>query len=195
MRKRIISKVLIPFAIIAGVLGDVSKSSETKLSKCPSGIESGTSFWLDGPENWKLVIKKQKDISLMPNNSSLSEEIGVLKLKLLEEFRYFVEQKISVEDGRIEPTSDFSWENMKLPIAAMVDLGACIDKDRVFVSGGWSKKSMDNADRIIDFEKAWDELADLSLDEIDRLEENYPEVFECNDAACIREIIKRVKKG
>ena len=164
----------------------------------------GTKLIILDENQWKIRVTKLKNLKDAPNNKSLAEHIALLKLDAVEEYQKFLKTKISstwTKYGVYKYSTNFdsSWDVMKLSIAAMKDLGTCIEKNRILVSGGWSSKSVERVTRIFDLEEVFYELFSLEMEDpkfdIDKLEKKYPTILETEDPKVLRKVINNWRKN
>ena len=80
---------MIALAILIGIPALPIYSLEYKLSKCPVDTPLGSQFIWDGPDQWKVIIGKKKFLENPLNNESLAEEMGLLKLNVIESLHLF----------------------------------------------------------------------------------------------------------
>jgi len=141
----------------------------------------------------------------------LAEHIALLKLDVVEDYQKFLNlrlksdtsnvSKIKTKDGDYIYIENFddSWEIMKRSIASMKNIGTCIEKNRILLTGEWSTKSMKRVVRIIELEKAFDDL--LMLEMVDpkfdiyNLLKKYPRILDSEDPIFVRKVIDNWKKN
>ena len=187
-------------------------------SNCSLAPSTGAKFMVTGPDSWKflMTVQEYKD-----NDKFLTEKIGLLKLKAAEEFREFlklninnkkelikeesIEEDLSIQDFKksVESFSinrNFDWNDMK-PILASMKSFHCYDEVRIVLSGKWTSNSFENAYRLINLEKAWQELLDLdfvvgedSILEDKKFNKKFPKLDESDDPEYIRNAITYIKK-
>ena len=141
----------------------------------------------------------------------MAEHIALLKLDVVEDYQKFLNlrlksdtsnvSKIKTKDGDYIYIENFddSWEIMKRSIASMKNIGTCIEKNRILLTGEWSTKSMKRVVRIIELEKAFDDL--LMLEMVDpkfdiyNLLKKYPRILDSEDPIFVRKVIDNWKKN
>ena len=175
------------------------------IKNCPEDFPSvGKKLVPTGENEVKIIITKKKKLKDALNNESLAEHIALLKLDVVEDYQKFLNSdvsKIKTKDGDyiyIESFDD-SWETMKKSIASMKNIGTCIEKNRILLTGEWSTKSMKRVVRIIELEKAFDDL--LMLEMVDpkfdifNLLKKYPRILDSEDPKFVRKVINNWKKN
>ena len=195
--KRSLPQVFIALAILCGVTTFPSYSLEKKIPNCPEFLKVGIKFTPEGSENWRLIITESRSL----RNQSLTQAIAILKLDVIEKINYWIGptdySKTSFEGGsKIIETADMSWNKMKNYIASMEDLGTCFGKNKksIYFTGGLRSQSLIRVSKLIDFDKAKNELMSLIPDDDDYNDEKVRQYIKCDDAECIRRIIKSVEK-
>ena len=166
---------------------------------CPEDFPAvGQKFIWTGENEFKLIITEQKFLRDALNNDSLAEYIATLKLDVVEDYQKFLYSKVVFAKTKyggetLTEKFDNSWNTMKKSIAAMKNLGTCIEKNRILFSGEWSSKSIKRAARIIDLEEAFEDLFRLEQEDpkfnIDQLEKKYPTILNSEDPKVLRKFI------
>ena len=175
------------------------------MKNCAEDFPSvGKKLIATGENEFKIIITKKKKLTDALNNESLAEHIALLKLDVVEDYQKFLNSnvsKIKTKDGDniyIENFDD-SWETMKKSIASMKNIGTCIEKNRILLTGEWSTKSMKRVARIIELEKAFDDLLMLEMVDpkfdIDNLLNKYPRILDSEDPKFLRNVINNWKKN
>ena len=124
------------------------------IKNCSEDFPSvGKKLILTGENEFKIIITKKKELTDALNSESLAEHIALLKLDVVEDYQKFLNlrlksdtsnvSKIKTKDGDYIYIENFddSWEIMKRSIASMKNIGTCIEKNRILLTGEWSTKS------------------------------------------------------
>ena len=182
------------------------------IKNCSEDFPSvGKKLIFTGENEYKIIITKKKELTDALNNESLAEHIALLKLDLVEDYQKFLNlelksdasnvSKIKTKDGDYIYIENFddSWEIMKRSIASMKNIGTCIEKNRILLTGEWSTKSMKRVVRIIELEKAFDDLFMLEMVDpkfdIHNLLKKYPRILDSEDPIFVRKVIDNWKKN
>ena len=182
------------------------------MKNCAEDFPSvGKKLIATGENEFKIIITKKKKLTDALNNESLAEHIALLKLDVVEDYQKFLNlrlksdtsnvSKIKTKDGDYIYIENFddSWEIMKRSIASMKNIGTCIEKNRILLTGEWSTKSMKRVVRIIELEKAFDDL--FMLERVDpkfdiyNLLKKYPRILDSEDPIFVRKVIDNWKKN
>ena len=182
------------------------------IKNCSEDFPSvGKKLILTGENEFKIIITKKKELTDALNSESLAEHIALLKLDVVEDYQKFLNlrlksdtsnvSKIKTKDGDYIYIENFddSWEIMKRSIASMKNIGTCIEKNRILLTGEWSTKSMKRVARIIELEKAFDDL--FMLERVDpkfdiyNLLKKYPRILDSEDPIFVRKVIDNWKKN
>ena len=160
---------------------------------------TGTKITVLDENQFKIMITDSKPLQDALNNESLAEHIALLKLDVVESYQKFIGSEISqisTKYGGYKYTEKFdnSWNTMKKSIASMKDLGTCIEKDRIFFSGEWTKNSFTKVSKIIELEDLYDELLSLSLEDPEFKIEDYSYLLSTEDPTLLNEFIENWKK-
>ena len=203
-------KIPITIGIFLGMpLNTQSLFAEEK-SACSRAPSPGTKIIVTGPDSWKSLVTvwEPKD-----NDKFLTEKIGLLKLKAAEEFLdYLGEVSTKLEIKQVQNNKgelikqsytherNIDWNGIK-PILMSMKSFHCYDKDRIFVSGGWTSDSLKNANALIDLKKAQEELFNLemvleanSMFYDKKIKKKFPKLYETDDPEYIRNAITYIKK-
>ena len=182
------------------------------IKNCSDDFPSvGKKLIFTGENEYKIIITKKKELTDALNNESLAEHIALLKLDVVEDYLKFLNlrlksdtsnvSKIKTKDGDYIYIENFddSWEIMKRSIASMKNIGTCIEKNRILLTGEWSTKSMKRVVRIIELEKAFDDLFMLEMVDpkfdIHNLLKKYPRILDSEDPIFVRKVIDNWKKN
>ncbi len=181
-------------------------------SACSRAPSPGTQIMVTGPDSWKSLVTvwEPKD-----NDKFLTEKIELLKLKAAEEFLDYlggVSTKLEIKQvqnnkGEIRESYTYErnidWNGIKHILMSMKSFH-CYDKDRIFVSGGWTSDSLKNANALVDLKKAQEELFNLEMllgpDSKDsilydkKIIKKFPKLYETDDPEYIRNAITYIKK-
>ena len=182
------------------------------IKNCSDDFPSvGKKLIFTGENEYKIIITKKKELTDALNNESLAEHIALLKLDMVEDYQKFLNlrlksdtsnvSKIKTKDGDYIYIENFddSWEIMKRSIASMKNIGTCIEKNGILLTGEWSTKSMKRVVRIIELEKAFDDL--FMLERVDpkfdiyNLLKKYPRILDSEDPIFVRKVIDNWKKN
>ena len=182
------------------------------IKNCSDDFPSvGKKLIFTGENEYKIIITKKKELTDALNNESLAEHIALLKLDVVEDYLKFLNlrlksdtsnvSKIKTKDGDYIYIENFddSWEIMKRSIASMKNIGTCIEKNGILLTGEWSTKSMKRVVRIIELEKAFDDLFMLEMVDpkfdIHNLLKKYPRILDSEDPIFVRKVIDNWKKN
>ena len=202
MSIRNISLKIIKFGLLLAFLSLGSKTLAIDIETCSENVPPvGTYLRKQDKNHWKIIITKYRFLEDASNNESLEEYIGVLKIDLVEGFQKFIGTTVSstpTDYGtKFIENFDNSWNSMKRSIASMKILGTCVKNDRIYISGEWSTKALNRAEKIIEFDQVWDELVNLAVEDsrFDSELKKNPKIFEIKDPKILKEVIDNWRKN
>ena len=174
------------------------------LTSCPKDYDPDR---YEMPKPGIIKVNVRKSIVDANNNESLREHLALLKLNAVESYSRFINSEstsISTKYGekRYIEKYDTSWDFMKKLIASMEEKYICIkkgiNKDAIFLTGEWSKESLNIVDRIIAYREARRELSALRREDpkfnYKELVKKYPNIFSTEDPKYIWKAIDEWKK-
>ena len=199
---------IIKFGLVAGSFLSNSRLLAENLKSCPQNLPKlGVHLYLDsnkGPRTTSTLNQRLKDPL---DNESLQSYIALLKLKVVKQYQDFVfgirwtSESTKYGGERITKKSKATPSQKKLSLVSMRGIGACMKGRDIIFSGEWSLESIENAKRVIQLEKAWDEIEKLMSEDpkfdsegFDKLDEKYPNIYTTEDPKILLEAIDYWKK-
>ena len=199
---------IIKFGLVAGYFFINRQLLAENLKSCPQNLpKNGVHLTLDSKKLPRMTSTFSKVIIDPLNNASLQEYVALLKLKVVKRYQEFIFGQTFTSEAtkyggeRIIKKSKATPYEKKLSLVSMRGIGACIKGRVIIFSGEWTSESIESAKRVIQLEKAWDEIEKLISEDpkfdsegFDKLDKKYPNIYTTEDPKILLEAIDYWKK-
>ena len=199
---------IIKFGLVAGSFFSNSRLLAENLKSCPQNLPKlGVHLSLDSKKRPRTTSTFNQSLKDPLDNESLQSYIALLKLKVVKQYQDFIfGTKLTSESTkyggtRITNKSNATPSQKKLSLVSMRGIGACMKGRDIIFSGEWSLESIESANRVIQLEKAWDEIEKLMSEDpkfnsegFDKLDKKYPNIYTSEDPKILWEAIDYWKK-
>ena len=199
---------IIKFGLVAGSFLSNSRLLAENLKICPQNLPKlGVHLYLDSKKSPRTTSTFNQYLNDPLDNESLQSYIALLKLKVVKQYQDFIfgtkwtSESTKYGGTRITHKSNATPSQKKLSLISMRGIGACMKGRDIIFSGEWSSESIESANRVIQLEKAWDEIEKLMSEDpkfnsegFDKLDKKYPNIYTSEDPKILWEAIDYWKK-